>query len=298
MTPHRRANGTAAPTTRGKHARTWGASGTVLVRTLAQIGAIGYVARRLLAGPEDPTGRARIWPGKSTAFPVTVCYRIDKLRDTGCLHGRWLDLGCADGGYVSAMIEGGADAVVGVDPNADQIAEARGRGLRAAEFVVAESEHLPFADAAFDGVLLNEVFEHVGDERATLGEVYRVLKPGGTLALMSPNRWYPLEGHGARIGHRTLNIPIPLLPYLPRRLGQRMMLARNYWPGELVRMVEQAGLLVERTTFLLPTFQQFPVLRGVPLKAYLRAMPRIERTPGLRRFAGLSTFVQARRPPA
>lgn len=51
-----------------------------------------------------------------------------------------------------------------------------------------ETEQLPFTDASFDEVLLNEVFEHLRiDLIFTLGEIRRVLKPGGRLWLSTPN---------------------------------------------------------------------------------------------------------------
>lgn len=51
-----------------------------------------------------------------------------------------------------------------------------------------EREPLPFADAAFDAVLFNELFEHLRiNPIATLREVRRVLVPGGKLFLSTPN---------------------------------------------------------------------------------------------------------------
>jgi SAM-dependent methyltransferase len=45
---------------------------------------------------------------------------------------------------------------------------------------------LPFEDESFDGVVLGEVLEHVQEDREALGEVARVLRPGGVLALSVP----------------------------------------------------------------------------------------------------------------
>ena len=51
-----------------------------------------------------------------------------------------------------------------------------------------ETEPLPFADASLDAVLFNELFEHLRiDPIFTLGEVLRVLVPGGRLLLSTPN---------------------------------------------------------------------------------------------------------------
>ena len=49
---------------------------------------------------------------------------------------------------------------------------------------------LPFADRTFDGIVTSEVLEHVLDDRAAIGELARVLKPGGVLAATVPS-WLP-----------------------------------------------------------------------------------------------------------
>lgn len=49
---------------------------------------------------------------------------------------------------------------------------------------------LPFADNTFDRIIASEVLEHVSDDQQALNEVFRVLKPGGTLAATVP-AWLP-----------------------------------------------------------------------------------------------------------
>jgi hypothetical protein len=44
---------------------------------------------------------------------------------------------------------------------------------------------------------------------------------------MSPNRWFPFEGHGMRFLGRDFGFPIPFLPWLPNALSSRVMTARN-----------------------------------------------------------------------
>lgn len=48
---------------------------------------------------------------------------------------------------------------------------------------------LPFRDRSFDVVMSFDVFEHIPDSDAHLREVARVLKPGGSYVLQTPNRW-------------------------------------------------------------------------------------------------------------
>lgn len=47
----------------------------------------------------------------------------------------------------------------------------------------------PFADGTFDLIVLREAIEHVRDGTATLCECRRILRPGGCVALTTPNRW-------------------------------------------------------------------------------------------------------------
>ena len=70
--------------------------------------------------------------------------------------------------------------------------------------VFADGAKLPFVDASFDTVLLLEVLEHVGDAPAVLGEIARVLKPGGHLLLSVPFL-YPL--HDAPHDYRRYTAP-------------------------------------------------------------------------------------------
>ena len=99
---------------------------------------------------------------------------------------------------------------------------------------VALSESLPFADASFDGVLLNEVIEHVSNDRDTLREALRVTRPGGRIVIFAPNRFYPFETHGVYLGKRYVFGNIPLVNYLPDPLRNRLVPhARAYTKARL-----------------------------------------------------------------
>jgi ubiquinone/menaquinone biosynthesis C-methylase UbiE len=79
--------------------------------------------------------------------------------------------------------------IVGLDPDPKALARARQKALRSAvplQFTEGFSERLPYADESFDHVFSSFMFHHLeNNARAqTLGEVRRVLKPGGHLHLL------------------------------------------------------------------------------------------------------------------
>jgi SAM-dependent methyltransferase len=76
-----------------------------------------------------------------------------------------------------------------------------------------ETRRLPWPDARFDLVLVVGVVEHLParNRRAQVDEYYRVLAPGGHIAILdTPNRLFPLETH---------SIGLPLVQWLPPRLA-------------------------------------------------------------------------------
>ena len=233
-------------------------------------------------------------PGSSTAVGSIVTYRLGKLAELGLVTGAWLDCGCADGGYSEALLDAGAGHVTGIDPEAERIDAARARTRPGLEFAVGGAEELPWPDDTFDGVLLNEVLEHVDDESATLREIRRVLRPGGHLALFSPNRVFPIEGHGLRFSAtRTFGHPAPLVPWLPVRLTHRYLCARNYWPWQLREMVEAAGFEVEHASSAFPQFEIYPWMPSKAIPVYRKAVKHMEKVP-LLRWTGVSCFIVAR----
>jgi SAM-dependent methyltransferase len=231
--------------------------------------------------------------GHSTAHDNTVVYRLNKVLAHIKVAGRWLDCGCAEGGYMSEIVRAGAAYVVGVDIEHARVNDAGDQDLDDAGWAIAPSESLPFAGGSFDGVFLNEVLEHVASERSTLREIHRVLDGNGVLVVMSPNRWFPFEGHGLSTPWFDVPFPVPLVSWLPQRLVGRYMTARNYWPRELRAIIDECGFTVEAVDFVLPMFERWRWLPAAVERRYLKLVPRLGRMPGLRRF-GVSTLLIAR----
>jgi SAM-dependent methyltransferase len=98
---------------------------------------------------------------------------------------RLLDAGCA-WGYATRQFALRSLSTAGIDPDAEAIAVATHR-YPDIEFTHGVLEHLPYEDASFDVLTCCDTLEHVTDERGSLDELWRVLRPGGTLIITTPH---------------------------------------------------------------------------------------------------------------
>lgn len=97
-------------------------------------------------------------------------------------------------GYGSWQLAKTAAKVSAVDNNSGAVSHAAA-AYRAAnlDFSLYDGKTLPFGDSVFDLAVAFQVIEHTDDDRAFLEEVRRVLKPGGTCLLTTPNRLHRLK---------------------------------------------------------------------------------------------------------
>jgi SAM-dependent methyltransferase len=99
------------------------------------------------------------------------------------VHGKVLDVACGTG-YGATLLAHNAQ-VSGVDRDKRAVDTARSRVV--GTFLVAEVPPIPFPSDAFDFVVSFETVEHIPDDVSFILEIRRVLRPGGTLLISSPN---------------------------------------------------------------------------------------------------------------
>jgi len=134
----------------------------------------------------------------------------------------FLDIGCGTGDVAIAVLRKAPSArVTGIDVSGDMLARAvtktRAAGLSdRIAYQEADATRLPFANASFDGIISAFCIRNIVDHAAALAEMRRVLRPGGTVALLelaAPRNPFLRLIHNTYTHH--------LIPLLGRLLSQR-----------------------------------------------------------------------------
>ena len=179
---------------------------------------------RMLIERKGPARTPPYLTYKETRGPHFLGPLFRHLRARGARDLSVLEVGCSFGHmteYLADQPEVAAITTFDTDPTFVAIVRAKVTelGLRrvreVAHFGNDETRRLPWADGAFGLVVAVGVVEHLPARyrRAQVDEYYRVLAPGGHIAILdTPNRWFPLETH---------SVGLPLIQWLPSQLAYR-----------------------------------------------------------------------------
>ena len=199
-------------------------------RRVLVVGGREYVTRysaRVIRMLIERKGVARTPPYltyRETRGPHFLGPLVRRLRARGASGLRALEVGCSFGHmteYLAEQPEVGSIVAFDTDPAFVAMTRAKVAELplpRVREVLCLGNDatrRLPWADGSFDLVLAVGVVEHLParNRRAQVDEYYRVLAPGGHIALLdTPNRWFPLETH---------SVGLPLVQWLSPRLAWR-----------------------------------------------------------------------------
>jgi ubiquinone/menaquinone biosynthesis C-methylase UbiE len=146
---------------------------------------------------------------------------------------RALDVGCGPGGLTRALADRlGADNVAAADPS-EPLATACAQRVAGADVRVAAAEQLPWGDDTYDVALSQLVVNFMADAAAGVGEMRRIVRPGGTVASCT---WD--YGEGMLMLRTFWDAALALDPDAPTE-GRTM---RFRTPGELQDLWSSAGL--------------------------------------------------------
>lgn len=161
--------------------------------------------------------------------------------------GHVLDVATGTGLVASALLERGF-RVTGLDQSAAMLARARARFGSRVELVEGSADELPFPDATFDHLTFTYLLRYVDDPAATLRELARVVRPGGTVAMLEfgvpRGAWRPLwdlwVGIGLPVAGRLIS---PGWGEVGRFLGPSIRGFHAAYPAPVLRALwREAGI--------------------------------------------------------
>ena len=147
-----------------------------------------------------------------------------------------LDIGCGEGTFLFKLADNFKE-LWGVDISPVRIKRARHKtkktGLKNIYFKIADIDQgLPLEDASFDVVTAISILEHVFDPHFVVGEIKRILKPGGVFIIEVPNiGWLP----------RRLDLLLGKLPRTSSETGWDGGHLHYFTQGSLTELIEDAG---------------------------------------------------------
>jgi SAM-dependent methyltransferase len=206
----------------------------------------------------------------------TLAVITQKIAGVSAMKGRrLLDVGCGDGCFTVAL-SGGFEEVHGIDVQDEWLDKFRWRVRGEDRYNVhnMSASAMQFDDGYFDTLVSIETIEHIPDLSKAADEFHRVLRAGGQLVMTCPNRLFPFENHGIRMGNWVYPKRVPLITYLPP-LHDRWSLARVFTVRTLDRIFTARGFVRKTVDYAWPTFEHGgnrfqPLLR--PLFGLMRVL--------------------------
>ena len=159
-----------------------------------------------------------------------------------------LDVATGTGAVARELLAQKNCTVVGLDQSPEMLAEAHRRLPADVTLVEGNAESLPFEDASFDALTFTYLLRYVSDPPATLRELARVVRPGGTIAglefALPHGVWRPLWELYVRVGlplaGRTIS---PGWAEVGRFLGPSIRGFYKQWPEpRLLELWRDAGI--------------------------------------------------------
>lgn len=141
---------------------------------------------------------------------IATCSPFHKLPPNSW---RVLDVG-SGWGYTAAELARECSFVVGAEPAAAYLSHAQGKlATNNLKFIQRSGLEISKSDGPFDIVVLDNVYEHMPNQRNVLTHLAGLLAPGGLIYVLVPNKIWPIEVHYG----------LPFLSWLPLSLANRYL---------------------------------------------------------------------------
>jgi ubiquinone/menaquinone biosynthesis C-methylase UbiE len=220
-------------------------------------------------------GAGEIWNWESPAGKKRWMRRVNMLTAHVKQSDKVLEIGCGTGYFTKEIIKTGA-SVTAIDISQELLSIAI-EGIKEANvnFVIENAYELSYGDNSFDSIVGSSVLHHLEVEKAIF-EMYRVLKPGGSLFFTEPNMMNPQIALQKNI------------PALKRRLGDSPD-ETAFFRWSLRKVMQKAGF----TDVLIKPFDFLHPATPVSLIPFISLAGKIiEKIPVMKEIAG-SLYISA-----
>jgi len=198
---------------------------------------------------------------------------FEGLLDHGLLNpdARALELGCGAGTYVRLLAKRG-HPVIGLDYSLPSLRRAIAADLpQVGKYVAGDASCVPFHDRSFGAVACIGVLQALERPVTALGEIARILEPGGVAVIETLNPWSPLAAL-RRLSALVRRQPTRLHYSSPRAV-ERGMASRGLRPVRRISILLPPRSLpgLERAlgrSWLIRAFQSVPGIRALAPQAY------------------------------
>jgi SAM-dependent methyltransferase len=214
-------------------------------------------------------GAGEIWNWESPAGKLRWARRVKMLSSHLKRGMTVLELGCGAGYFTRELVRSGADVVaIDISPELLEIARTNCSAPNV-QYQIENAYELNYDDAVFDSVVGSSVLHHLEIERA-LRDVYRVLRPAGTIFFTEPNMLNPQIAVQKNI------------PWIKRKLGDSPD-ETAFFRWSLRRLLEQTGyrdIRIDPFDFLHPKTPTPLINRVDQLGRFLEKLPVISEFAG------------------
>jgi ubiquinone/menaquinone biosynthesis C-methylase UbiE len=195
-----------------------------------------------------------------------------------------LDVGCGTGHLAAELARRGYDTW-GTDLSAGMIEYAR-TNYNQDRYQVADIEKIPFPDNFFDGIVCLGVVEYLASDGPALGEMHRILRPGGYTCITTPSSICPFFYVDRVLVYSRFALR-PAISVVRRAFGAEPRPARplpkvehrRYRRGSWARLLRSHGLELE--DWVCHAWGCYAVERFFPQGGFCRASDRFARNPVL-----------------
>ncbi len=168
--------------------------------------------------------------------------------------GFYLDVGCGNGAQ-TVLFTRHFDRWMAIDVEENRLEEFRHvieqgmPDIHDGSIRRYDGERIPLDNNSADVLTCIEVIEHTRSDTQTIGELFRVLKAGGTAIITVPNKWWIFETHGANLPLLPWN-RVPLFSWLPKRIHSKYAKARIYRKSQIETLLRDTGFQIQKSFYL------------------------------------------------